>query len=302
MDQVQCRLTTHLLVRAASFGVLTAVVVGLLASTSQAASAKIDVLVDDPTTLVLNFTDTNGQSMPLTFSRDDEQSLWREADTQSAVPGITFGNTDPQFAPPARQRASGITPQQAITTFDKSIAARPMDDITIYELGAGDMAIALWQGGVITEIWYVGSLVEAIINPVWVGWSFCERAQELCCETVPGPGGFQTPDEVPKPHIQACKAVAQNCGEAAKQQACNCLNTACEFCDEEDGYPDLCCGDDEGEEDCDYPWMPKSSEDACVAGVEVCVDPPVPPEPDAVDNLLVEIANRLQVLVDIQNG
>lgn len=276
---------------------------GFGSDTMAQTGARVQVLSQTDTTMSLKFFDKHENHHTVSFARSDSESLWRGAGLQNVDPGIIFGNTQPRFAGPARQRAAGISPQQAITTLDSSITGRPMDDITIYYLGAGDMAIGLWQNGAIMEIHYVGALV---VEVMWIGfqqWNFCQRLKQLCCRKIEQPPPpFGLPD-IPKPNVAACRILAKNCG--MKQDACDCLNYACDFCFE---HPAYCCGEEPppDPEDpnapgpCPWPWLPADSEAACVAGGEICVEPP--DEDEEVDAVFEEIANRLQVIVDLQNN
>ncbi len=285
-----------LAVTALALGPLVAPVLG---------AASVSTVAETELLLTLRFTDSRGAQLTMDFSRANAADVWKGPAAPGAIPGIIFGRTEPVYASPSRQRALGITPDQAITTLSAAIASRPMSDITVFRLDAGDMAVALWQGNLVTEIWYVGTLVEEIMfSPGFQGWQFCQRALQLCCSTVPNPyPGLGEPTTIPHPRISSCRIVARNCGEAAKQSACNCLDTACNFCFNE---PEYCCGGQQPPDPaCLTPWLPEESEAACDAGVEACVeapDPPDPPEPDPHGALLDEIANRLQVRVDIQNS
>ena len=84
------------------------------------------------------------------------------------------------------------------------------------------MAIGLWRGRSIAEIWYVGSLVEAAVERAeseQAMRSACENMKAECCATIP------------TPRIDACTGAAgyMHCPDQ-RDAVCNCLNYACEFC------------------------------------------------------------------------
>ncbi len=275
----------------------------------EVAPASITTIAESATAMTLRFTDARAAHMTIEFKRTTSTAAWTPPADANGSEGIVFGRTNPVYASIARQRAQGITAEQAITTLTSAISTRPLTDITIFRLGATEMAIGLWQGKSITEIWFVGALVGEMLTVVAPGgWSFCDRALRLCCRSVPNPTpAFGEPANIPQPRIGSCKFVARICGEAAKEAACDCLHTACEFCFTE---PEYCCGDDPPTDPptgppCPLPWLPADSEDACVTGVEICVTPPespAPAPPGPLTLLLDEIANRLQACIDLQNA
>lgn len=284
--------------------IVAALGLGTLES-SALGDSSVATVAETELQLTLRLTDARGAQRTLEFNRANAAAAWQGPDVPGAVPGIIFGRADPIYASAARQRSLGISADQTIATFSTAITSRPMSDVTVFRLGGGDMAIALWQGNLVTEIWYVWTLVEEVMfSPGFQGWQLCQRALALCCAAVPNPHpGLGEPTTIPHPRVDACRIVARNCGEAAKHSACDCLNTACNFCFDE---PEYCCGGQQPpDQACLTPWLPEESEQACVVGVEVCVEPPappVPPQPDPVGALMDEIANRLQVRVDLQNA
>lgn len=271
------------------------------ATVTSPSEARVEVVTQTETAMTLQFFDWNGSHSIMNFSRSDSESLWKVQGLQNVSSGIIFGNSETHFASPVRQRAAGISPQQALTTMDSSILWRPMDDITIFYLGAGDLAIGLWQSGSIMEIHYVGSLVTEVLDPVFQFVNFCPRLESLCCRKFVQPSPLFGQPDVPAPNHSACQVLANNCGK--KQEACDCLMYACDFCFE---HPEFCCGPhlgDSGDPDCPWPWLPMGSEEACNVGGALCVDPPGDDDEDAViDAVFEEIANRLQILVDLQNN
>lgn len=142
-----------------------------------------------------------------------------------------------------------------------------MDDVTIFRLHSDDLVVGLWQDDVITEMWYIGEYVKAMLETTHFTefqWNFCERSASLCCRSIPNPyPGLNEPTHIPQPNVTACTAVIQNCPDQSNQ-ACGCLNTACEFCFNHADY----CHDEA------FPWLPDAHEAACVAGTQHCVNQP----------------------------
>ena len=271
----------------------------------EVAPASIAIVTETETTLTLRFTDARASQSTIEFKRTTSTATWTPPAGANGSEGIVFGRANPVYASIARQRAQGITAEQAITTLTSAISTRPLTDITIFRLGATEMAIGLWQGKSITEIWFVGTVIEELLlGPGTAGRSFCDRGLTLCCQslTVPSPG-YGNPSSIPNPRISACKMVALVCGDAAKASACDCLLDACNFCFD---HPNYCCGNQPpSDPPCPLPWLPEASYAACEAGMEVCVTPPespAPPPPGPLSLLLDEIANRLQACIDLQNA
>ena len=134
--------------------VCTFAVLACLGSATRAlGAADIEVLSETGTSLSMRFTAATGAQQTINFTRSSTEDVWKgPSQVGGPTPGITFGNTSPQFALPSTLRALGITPEQAVRTFDSSIANRTFDDLTIYQLcEQGEMAVALWQQGRITN-------------------------------------------------------------------------------------------------------------------------------------------------------
>lgn len=267
-----------------------------------AQNPRVELMSQDDTSLSLKYVDSGDNAWTVNFTRPTTDDVWMAVLPAITQRGIIFGNPGSQFAGSARQRAAGVTAQQAITTLEAGITQRPMDDVTIFYLGAGDVAIGLWQNGAIVEIHYVGTFVKEVMDVGFDGWNFCQRAVQLCCRKVDPPDPLIEP-QIPRPNVAACRAAASgNCSQDDWFDACNCLAYACNFCANHPGY---CCGDpndiDNYDPNCATPWLPAAAENACNEGVYSCVGPP---EPEPGDDALAfeEIINRLQVLVDIQNN
>ena len=273
--------------------VCTFAVLACLGSATRAlGAADIEVLSETGTSLSMRFTAATGAQQTINFTRSSTEDVWKgPSQVGGPTPGITFGNTSPQFALPSTLRALGITPEQAVRTFDSSIANRTFDDLTIYQLcEQGEMAVALWQQGRITEIWYVGLLVQEVL--ALIDEQVCDRLISLCCRTIPINGGFECPTTAPNPRVSSCVAAANPQNPCPNwQQACNCLHDACTFC----GLFSDCCDLVEGLQDV--------SAAACEAWqtstMTNCNPPPAPDENDAV-NLLVEVRERLQARIDAE--
>ncbi len=249
-------------------------------------SAGITVLSQSESEMGLRLVNAKGFSYQLDLIFDAEINSWHAVST--GVPGIVFGNEQLVFARPVQLRALNISTAEAIQPMSSAIAERPMDDVTVARLIGGEMAVALWQDGVVTELWIAAGFYEELLHPDFAGWNFCERGQQLCCETIDNPNPFG-PTKVPRPRVSSCGLVAVACPDR-KDAVCDCLAYACDFCF---NHWDYC--DDEA-----YPWLPEDSEAACDAGLQYCVEHP--DDDDGFSILIDEIANRLQAVIDIQNA
>jgi len=270
------------------------------------AAANIVVAGETETSLTMLFTSAAGAQATIQFSRDNSAGFWKAPaqQQQGVVPGVTFGNTGLTFASPSRLREFGISPDQALHTFTSGIASRTHDDITIIQLfEAGEMAIALWREGEITEIWYVGEFVEEVLIafPPHVPQinTVCNRLKDLCCKTEPPPTAeppLPCPQQIPKPFVSGCVAAAKHCRAQIADAACDCLFDACNFCE----VSPACCEA--------IPGLEEQLGAACVAWIEHewCNPPPPPPPPppgqdpgvEDATALLGEVVNRLQAIVD----
>ncbi len=267
---------------------LTIVVAAFALAASVSASsldsaAHIDIVSQTSTALSMRFVDALDRAITLDFTRATPTECWRTTSTALIGPLPMFGNPAPVYASPARCRSLGITAEQALTTFD-------------------GMAIGLWRGRSIAEIWYVGSLVEAAVERAkseQAMRSACENMKAECCATIPNPAdppaGPSHP--IPTPRIDACTGAAgyMNCPDQ-RDAVCNCLSYACEFCAHPAPIPPTPpCGEN---------GLHEISTNACIAYVAKCGPPtpePVPPPSTPMDEvlrLLQEILERLQLILD----
>lgn len=280
--------------------VTVAPVVAASMSAPVTTGAHIEIASQTSTTLSMRFYDASNAQVTLGFSRSGASDPWRTTSTGS--PGIIFGNSTPVYASAARCRALGIMPEQALTTFDVAICNRPFDDVTIFQTYGG-MAIGLWQGGAITEIWYVGSLVQAAIERAQSDpnmHSACENLKAECCNTKTNPadppGGPSNP--IPTPDMDACASVVNNPNCPDQDDAvCDCLANICSYCPHPAADPPPtpcpCCED----------GLQGKSTKACDLYSHNCPppepSPPPPPPPwEEILRLLQEILERLQHIFD----
>jgi|GEM_PF-4366500 len=263
-----------------------------------ATGARIEIVSQTSTTLSMRFYDASNVQVTLGFTRTGASDPWRT--TSSASPGIIFGRPNPVYASAARCRALGITPEQALTTFDVAICNRPLDNVTIFQTYSG-IAIGLWQVGSITEIWYVGSLVQDAIDRAQSDpnmHSACENLKAECCNTKPNPadppGGPRNP--IPTPNIDACAGVVDNPNCPDQHDSVSaCLAYACNFCTHPaPETPTPPCSEDD---------LQNKSTQACNLYANKCPppEPPPPPPPppwQEILRLLLEILERLQHIFD----
>jgi hypothetical protein len=257
-------------------------IVAAIASTVFDPAARIEIESQADTALTVKFYDAANALYTMDFTRPTTNDAWRASTTAS--PGILFGNTEPRYAGSAVRRALGITAEQAITTFNTSIVNRPMEDVTIFKTFSGT-AIALWQEDAITEIHYVGSWVQDVVDYAQqTGTPMCDASLAQCCNSATG---FQWP-----PGLDSCAAALQ-CTAMHKAEACSCLQQACAHCP----HP----ADPEAPNACN-PVDQEISNDACDMGGPPCeVTPPVQPITlQDIWNLLKEILERLQQWFDGQ--
>lgn len=281
----------------AATGLLSVAGASLVAIGSTGASpADIAVVSEDATEATLTFTDANGLNETIELTRGDAGQPWRADVSGYPQSGVVFGNDEPVFASTAQLRAMSVSAEMAVRTFETAIADRPLDDVTIFRTHGLRIVVGLWQNGVITELWYAGSMVDALLSYDAQTWpNTCNRAVQLCCheEDVPwDPVPPGQPTEHPWPNVDACSAAVANCGDNHKGAACQCLYDACNFCGEN---PDTC-------NDLEAWGIPiwEIVEAACVAGT-ACYEDPDDEDEDveaAHVAVLVEILDRTQAVVD----
>lgn len=252
----------------------------------QATGPRIEIQSQTSTALSIRVFDTTNAQLSLNFARTAPGDSWK-TDSSGSL-GIIFGNTEPRYAGRAVRRSLGLTAQQSLRTFDSSIATRTFTDVTVFKTYSG-MAIGLWQGRVITEIWYVGTLVDQAIqeaqeNPDPDG-SMCAAVRALCCR--------QTDGE-PNPNMDSCAAALQCPSQLVA--ACACLDVICAMCVPGPQPPFPPCA----------PEKQALAERACNMGAPVCQPPAPPPPPppppkwvDDLQELLREILERLQEIIDV---
>ncbi len=265
------------------------------------AAARIEVVSQTVTALSMRFVDALDRATTLDFTRATPTECWRTTSTALIGPMPWFGNPAPVYASPARCRSLGITAEQALTTFDVAICGRPLDDVTIFKTFDG-MAIGLWRGRSIAEIWYVGSLVQDAVERAQSDQHMrasCENMRAVCCATIPNPADPPTGPShpIPTPDIDACAGVANNPNCADGHEAvCSCAAYACEFCAHPAPMPPV--------PPCSENDLQKKSINACILYATKCGPPtpePVPPPltpMDEVLRLLQEILERLQLVLD----
>lgn len=247
--------------------------------------------MDDSLTLVV--TDTDGHRLDMRLTRSKPDAPWRVENLTPGSAGIWFGNPNPTFAETARLRELGISPRQAVRTFTPSITTRPLDDLTIFRADDRDMVIALWRQQVITEIWYVGEMIDAFDMTAGAA-SACEQAVERCRRVTPiVPPPAQPPLSYPDPHIPSCLAVLASCDQGDVAAACDCLYQACVFCDMRAPHP-VCVA---------VPGLEDLCAASCAIHVSLCNRGASNPNPDDKTlALLGEILNRVQVIIDIEQA
>ncbi len=270
-----------------------------------APTASISVLAEGPEVLTLLLSDARGFHRPLTFTRTCSQSpAWNWAG-DAFQPGVTFGRSTLSFAGLSRLRRLGISSEEAVQSLSPTIATRTMTDLSVAVMPGGELAIALWQGSSITEVWVAGSMVTDVLDdPTLAGMTYSERSLELCCRSVQNPaGGAGQPNRLPHPHLANCMAAARLSDGADLAQVCDCLNSACEICF---AHPQYCCGDPAlPPAPCATPWLLEESAGACAMHTELC-EPGSPTAPTASQLpaylLLDEVGNRLQARIDLQGA
>lgn len=256
----------------------------------QETAARIEIQSQTGTSLALRFFDSTNAQVTLNFARAAPSESWKA--NSSAPLGIVFGKTEPKYAGKAVRRSLGLTTQESLRTLDATIATRAFTDVTVFKTYSG-MAIGLWQGRVITEIWYVGTFVnqaiqEAQENPDPDG-SMCAAVRALCCRQADGE---------PDPNMDSCAAALQ-C-PTQLMAACACLDAICAMCVNPGPQPPL------------PPCSPEKqalSETACNIGAGPCQPPAPPPPPPApaptpkwvedLQELLREILERMQEILDV---
>lgn len=249
--------------------------------------ARAEIQSQTGTTLNMKFFDSTNAQYTLNFARPTTNDVWKATTSESL--GIVFGNENPRYAGAATRKSLGITLDQAVQTFNTSIVNRPFDDLTIYKTYGG-MAIGLWQQGSITEIWYVGEFVQALVQEAQdpdPDQSMCQAALAICCSRA-DPANNATPGDMK----EACQA-ALLCPNQ-KLAACACLDTLCGLCHPQPDPPTPPCSG----------AVLALSEAACLLGAPPCQLPPPPDVPawvqDIID-LLEEILNRLQEWLNQQH-
>ena len=182
--------------------------------------------------MTLKLYDATEAEFTLNFARGASTEKWKASLDPNTSLGIIFGNPSPHFFGEATLKDLGVAPDQALRTLDSTIINSTMTDVTIVHLFGDDVAIALWQGRGITEIWYAGNLVERLLEHAMAPGDnhggMCQAALLECCSKVEVPGA-QPPVLVPNGNPNACVAVATGC-PASKTAACSCLADMCAAC------------------------------------------------------------------------
>lgn len=252
----------------------------------------VQVTAQSDTAMTLRFTRETGEDESWTFARGGQPLVWSAPSEPSALQplsgkGVIFGRSRLKFATGAALQAMGVSPHDSLRPLAVEIIGRPYDDISVVRTDGGELALCLWNKGLITEIWMSGSMLPAAMAILADHASACMALLELCCQTseIPVDGGVQV---LPNPHIDACNSVAANCPDQ-REAACACLFAACDICG---GAP-----------------CPSGSEreviriKALLSAVRSCGDVqanPIPPQEWSVQvlDLLREILERLQRIRD----
>ncbi len=248
--------------------------------------ARVELVAESQTALSMRFVDARGSQLVIEFARRDSGSLWKAP--ASTHLGVIFGRGKPRYAGLATRRALGITPDQSLRTFDSTIRDATFDDLTVFKTYGG-MAVGLWRGKSIAEIWYVGSAVARVRQVAQENGhtQACESALATCCDTHDHDGNPNTPP-VPEGDPDICVSVIHNC-PGARAQACHCLSTMSQRCPHpqpDAPATDPCTPEERSMSDC-----------AMRAVVENCgeIEPPNPPEWYLeLMELLRQILDRLQ--------
>jgi hypothetical protein len=254
----------------------------LIGVRSASATAKLEVVSETGTALSMKFTDASGSFVTLNFSRASGAGVWKSG--VPATPGVVFGNANLEFASPSFLRSHDIPVQCSLMTFDSDFTALPVEDVTIFQLLDGDMAVGLWNYGKITHIGWVGEMIEnfyltVMDDDVPPPTTACNWLVSACCGTLNNPQTADPNDHLP-PDISACETAAGGCSKTQKIQVCGCLASQCD-----DGNPQT------------NPGGPDNIE-ACKAQVRAC-QPTPPTEPDPIEELLEHILELLEELLQI---
>lgn len=273
--------------------VALAIVCALSTVSRAMGAAHIEIQSQTGTALAMKFFDANTVQYTMNFTRPTSNDAWIASTTAS--PGILFGNASPVYAGTALLRSLGITAEEHVRTFDTSIVNSTLDDLTIFKTWEG-AAVCLWQEGAITEIWYVGTFVQALLAMV-IEYDFdssCDASVAMCCATVPQPnppGG-----QLPNPSTEACGAVVGGgCSANHKAAACSCLQAACDMCE----HP---APSTPGPDDCTPAQQEKSDKSCNISSASAaCAPQPPPTIPEwlqHLEELLEQFLNGLQQIID----
>jgi len=255
-----------------------------------AAAAQVEIVSETATAMTVRFHDNNSQILTVSLTRASSADAWLGPVSTTQAPGVVFGRTNPVYASTSSQRALGVSAQGAVRPFSSAIASSPLSDVTVFRITPTALAVGLWQQNRIVEIWYVGEFVHAFLGMLQQ-LSACQRMEQLCCrdKECDDDNNPETPKVmVHNGLMEACRRLWDKC-PGKTDEACACILKNCSFC----LVPNNATA-------CTNCGLGALSDAACLLHFDLCdPGPPDPrPAPDDVDELLEEVANRLDVRID----
>jgi len=242
-----------------------------------AAQAGIQKLSETTSTVKMKFVDSGGDELVLDFEKVQGQGdYWKPAQSLAWDEHI-FG--EEKLVLPSVEQISkeGRDPTDPLSTFDPSIHDVVADEVSIFALEGGAMAIAVWEKAAVSHVYLAGTgVIDYVLqNGDGIEGEFCSVLRQHCIEQG---------DVVPctDADLQPCILLARFCDEDDRQLACAKL-------------VNLCTCDPETHEDDNIA--------ACAAGAQFC-GPPPPPDPgpsikellEWILEVLEEILRRLREL------
>ncbi len=266
---------------------------------AMADGAGVTVMAWTEEAAVLKVTAASGATRSITL-QPVASGGWRAIDAGQS-PGVMFGPSALRVAGPARLRAQGVAPRDALRLVSQAIGDSHCDDVSVVRTyDEGQIVICLWRDGAIAEMWGTAWWIEVLISDADDHKQACDRARDLCCwQSQAANDGVEPalPCEgvwLPSPSIDNCLVAVRRCGGEWKEQSCSCLFAAVTICN----GPNDCCDE--------VPWLLQVNMRAVPAWLDSPCDEVAGPEgaaglgPSAVLEVLDAIIDRAQVILDAQ--
>lgn len=194
---------------------------------SMGSAASMTVLSESDLAIEMLFVDAAGNTMTVEFTRTDVDSPWLPVQQLRGDRGIGFGNQSPRLPTLALLRERELSPALVVRPFEPGFYTGEIDDLTLYQLAGGQLAVAVHHNGMVVSIGYAGHLVHSAFTiPSHV--RVCNILQRLCCDGVNSP---------PQPDIESCRNAVRYCSRDVRDAVCSCQYS---WCDGNVNHPPSC--------------------------------------------------------------